>query len=244
MVCWRRGLLDAFRGGLAVVVDPCAELVVMGLSLCRLARTLCLAASLILILGPALAPAGAVVRYSFTSDPVGPHGVFSGFIEFDEVLQLPNATIPIAEFTDWDFAWGGAFTYDPTSHAFDPALSMFVLGPALEVSNATSLCVGPLTGCSPLPPQHPFFALTDSSVSVSFGISDEDVAVAEGSWSFAVVSEPGTLALFALGVALILFSQVGRRRRGKDAPGQARRRRRRSSLGSRPPAIQEPALPR
>lgn len=194
------------------------------------ARRSSLLAALALCLALTLLPstAEAIVRYSFTSQPADPHGVFSGFIEFDELLQAPNATIAIADFSNWAFAWGGAFTYDPSSHAFDPALSTFVLGSGLEVAAATALCVSPASGCLPPPPLHPFFSLTSNSVEPSFAPGGENNASAAGAWRFAIVSEPGTLALFAFGVGLILLSQVGRRRRRKKpdaAPEPAPRKR-------------------
>lgn len=190
----------------------------MGSSLRRLVGGLALAVGLLMV----VAPAGAVVRYSYVSDPVGPHGIFSGFIEFDEALQLPNATIAIADFTNWAFAWGGAFTYDPSTHAFDPALSSFMLGPSLEVANSTSLCVGPIPGCLPLPPDHPFFGITGSVLDISSGPGSEDIVTANGTWSFTVISEPGTLALFAFGLGLIVLGQAGRRWREKRSGSRQR----------------------
>ena len=139
------------------------------------------------------------IRYEFTSDlaPLAPNSGtnFGGFVEFDDSLLVANTTINVASFTNWAFSWGNDFDYVKGSSFFAPTFDIFRLGASLQVSESI-LCFSATAICDT--GQHPVaLVLTDRAFATYNTVGDQVGAL--GAWSGPTkVSEPSTIALFAL----------------------------------------------
>lgn len=164
------------------------------------------------LLVAAFAANAGLVRYEFSSQlaPVAPNtgANFAGYVEFDDSLLAPGATISVASFTDWAFSWGNDFSYGIGSDTFDPGFATFQLGALLEAA-AVDLCFSATGICDTA--QHPVARVSTNGVAATFDAAGNQTSAA-GTWSGPVgqVPLPATIALAGLAIVGLAWSRRSR----------------------------------